>query len=141
MSDPILRLSAWQSPVFLLNSRLGLFTAAPTSLLERPFSRSYGAILPSSLTTNHSSALGYSPRLPVSVYGTGCILRLFLEVDSNRYHLASEGSVYYPPKGLTCYSVSTRTLHGSVPFLVYAGTGILTSFPLASPVGYALGPD
>ena len=65
--------------MFLVNSRLGLFTAAPSSLGGRPFSRSYGAILPSSLTTNHSSALGYSPRLPVSVCGTGCII-LCLEV-------------------------------------------------------------
>ena len=45
------------------------------SLSRYPFSRSYGVILPSSLTMNHSSALGYSPRLPVSVYGTGCIYR------------------------------------------------------------------
>ena len=29
MSAPILRLSAWQRPVFLLNSRLSRFTAAP----------------------------------------------------------------------------------------------------------------
>ena len=34
------------------------------------FSRSYGAILPSSLTRTHSSTLGFSPHLPVSVYGT-----------------------------------------------------------------------
>ena len=34
------------------------------------FFRSYGANLPSSLTTVLSSALGCSPRLPVSVYGT-----------------------------------------------------------------------
>ena len=71
MSDPIRRLSSSQSPVFLLNSRLGLFTAP--YLRRGPFSRSYGAILPSSLATDHSSALGYSPRLPVSVYGTGCV--------------------------------------------------------------------
>ena len=32
-----------------------------------PFSRSYGVRLPSSLTAVLSSALGYSPRLPVSV--------------------------------------------------------------------------
>src|SRR5690606_11590663 len=38
---------------------------------ERPFSRSYRAILPSSLAMIHSSTLGFSPRLPVSVYGTG----------------------------------------------------------------------
>ena len=36
-----------------------------------PFSRSYGVNMPSSLTVIHSSTLGFSPRLPVSVYGTG----------------------------------------------------------------------
>jgi hypothetical protein len=37
---------------------------------RRPFSRSYGANLPSSLTEVLSLTLGYSPSLPVSVYGT-----------------------------------------------------------------------
>ena len=36
-----------------------------------PFSLSYGAILPSSLTTLLPSVCGFSPRLPVSVCGTG----------------------------------------------------------------------
>src|SRR5690554_3015992 len=36
-----------------------------------PFSRSYGAILPSSLTKVLPRVLGFSPRLPVSVCGTG----------------------------------------------------------------------
>ena len=35
-----------------------------------PFSQSYGDILPSSFSVNHSSTLGFSPRLRVSVYGT-----------------------------------------------------------------------
>ena len=70
MSGLILHLSILQSHVFLLNSRLGLFTAA--LLPERLFSRSYETILPSSLAMNHSSTLGFSPRLPVSVYGTSC---------------------------------------------------------------------
>ena len=39
----------------------------PLHPLEHPLSRSYGANLPSSLTKVLSSALGYSPRLPVSV--------------------------------------------------------------------------
>ena len=69
MSGLILHLAILQSHVFLLNSRLGLFTAALS--LERPFSRSYRAILPSSLAMILSSTLGFSPRLPVSVYGTG----------------------------------------------------------------------
>ena len=38
---------------------------------EDPFSRSYGVSLPNSLTMNLSSALVYSTRPPVSVYGTG----------------------------------------------------------------------
>ena len=69
MSAPILRLSALQRPVFLLNSRLGHFTAA--SSRRHPLSRSYGVSLPSSLTRVIPRALGFSPRLPVSVCGTG----------------------------------------------------------------------
>ena len=58
--------------MFLLNSRLGLFTAASlVAQRKRPFSRSYRAILPSSLAVIHSSTLGFSPRPPVSVCGTG----------------------------------------------------------------------
>src|SRR3712207_6522232 len=55
--------------MFLVNSRLGQFSAAP--LLGHPLSLSYGVILPSSLTTVLSLALGYSPHPPVSVCGTG----------------------------------------------------------------------
>ena len=52
----------------MLNSRLGLFTAA--TLLWLPFSLSYGVILPSSLTTLLPLALEFSSHLPVSVCGT-----------------------------------------------------------------------
>ena len=76
MSGLILQLSFLQSPVFLINSRLGHFTAATRRW--HPLSRSYRVNLPSSLTTNHSRALGYSPRLPVSVYGTGFSVEAFL---------------------------------------------------------------
>ena len=41
------------------------------SRTRHPFFRSYGAILPSSFCKTHSSTLGSSPHLPVSVYGTG----------------------------------------------------------------------
>ncbi len=97
MSDPILHLASLQSPVFVLNSRLGLFTVP--QLLGDLFSRSYEVILPSSLATDHSSALGYSPRLPVSVYGTDCV-QLELSGFSwkpawGHYHLFPEKSVYY----------------------------------------------
>ena len=69
--------AAWHTPVFLLNSRLGRFTATapsdggkPRYPERHPFFRSYGIIMPSSLTTFHSFTLGYSPCPPVSVYGT-----------------------------------------------------------------------
>ena len=55
--------------MFLLNSCLGLFSAACSR--RHPFSRSYGVILPSSLTILLPPALGFSPHPPVSVYGTG----------------------------------------------------------------------
>ena len=55
--------------MFLLNSCLGHFSAATS--LWHSFSRSYGVILPSSLTTLLPPALGSSPHPPVSVYGTG----------------------------------------------------------------------
>ena len=78
MSAPIRQLSLWQAPKFLVNSRLGLFSAAirrsrSWSLHARrlPLSRSYGYILPSSLTRVLPRTLGFSPHTPVSVYGTG----------------------------------------------------------------------
>ena len=68
MSDCIHSLYASHSPVFLVNSCLDLFSASPS--LENPLSRSYGVILPSSLTTTHPSALVYSTRPRVSVWST-----------------------------------------------------------------------
>ena len=60
--------------MFLINSRLGLFTAAAHRSKSKshhnkrhPFSRSYGVILPSSLNLVLPIALVYSTRPPVSV--------------------------------------------------------------------------
>ena len=60
--------------MFLINSRLGRFAATPASsgreVLHRQghsFSRSYGVIMPSSLTMVLPIASVYSTRLPVSV--------------------------------------------------------------------------
>jgi hypothetical protein len=60
--------------VFLVNSRLDRFTAAPSGSLRmeftlpgRPFSRSYGANLPSSLTMVSSITSVFSTCAPVSV--------------------------------------------------------------------------
>ena len=52
--------------MFLLNSRMGPFSAPPGIALEDPFSRSYGAMLPSSLTRFLSRAL-------VSLYPPTCV--------------------------------------------------------------------
>ena len=53
----------------MINSRRSRFTVAPRSLHPRghPLSRTYGAILQSSLTSVLPSALDFSSRLPVSV--------------------------------------------------------------------------
>ena len=69
MSGHIRHLAISHSHVFLVNSRLGRFSAPP--LQEDPLSRSYGVNLPNSLAVIHSSTLGFSPHPPVSVYGTG----------------------------------------------------------------------
>ena len=69
MSAHIHHLTVSHRPMFLLNSRLGLFSAA--YLRRRPLSRSYGVNLPSSLTTLLPLALESSSCLPVSVCGTG----------------------------------------------------------------------
>ena len=69
-----------------------------------PFSRSYRVNLPSSLTTNHSSALVYSTRSRVSVYGTGG-LRVKLSGFSRRHDY-----VHYRrcPKALAYYQVRLK---------------------------------
>ena len=60
--------------MFVVNSRLGFSSAAGSSSnreglhqLRPSFSRSYGCILPSSLTRVFPRTLGFSPRPPVSV--------------------------------------------------------------------------
>ena len=130
MSGIILFLTNLQCHVFLINSRLGHFTAASSKRGRRPFSRSYRTILPSSLAMNHSSTLGFSPRLPVSVYGTGTIiisLEGFLGSLIRITIHSPEGLWYYYVQqilriyqqdlyllALTYYSVSTQECHSSV---------------------------
>ncbi len=55
--------------MFLLNSWLNHFTEIRRG--GYALSRSYSVNLPSSFSAAHPSALEYSSRLPVSVYGTG----------------------------------------------------------------------
>ena len=78
--------------MFLVNSRLGLFSVAYSR--RHPFSLSYGVILPSSLTTVLSLALGFSPYPPVSVFGTG-----YLYLDRNfscQYEIINFATLFAP---------------------------------------------
>ena len=138
----------------MVNSCLGFVTA--TLFQEYPFSRSYGVILPSSLTRVLSRALGFSPHPPVSVCGTGSF---FLSRDFS-WQLASTASVLdFPPHhafGLTdgfpylspilaCTYSSNRTLCLALCVIpsIHAskgGTGISTSCPSPTPSGLGLGP-
>ena len=130
MSGYIRHISILHSHVFLLNSRLGLFSAASLSPDWRPLSRSYRTILPSSLTVNHSSASVFSTQLRVSVYGTGTLpicladflgsmVTLFLPCASTRHTVRfdSRGGFAYLDQRLhplTIYSVRWPSCHFSV---------------------------
>ena len=87
--------------MFLLNSCLGLFSAACSR--RHPFSLTYGVNLPSSLTAILPPALGFSPHLPVSVCGTGTtsLSRCF----SWQCEIDSFGTIF-PPRHTSCFSPS-----------------------------------
>ena len=138
--------------MFLLNSCLSLFTAACIS--RHPFSRSYGAILPSSLTMLLPSALGFSPHPPVSVYGTGTYHAIAAFLGTQLAFFATLISLRIDP--LDCKAdlltllllILHRSLHSRlmlsacVPtFLMTRSTGISTCCPSATPFGLVLGPD
>jgi hypothetical protein len=107
----------------------------------------------------HSSTLGFSPGLPVSVCGTGCSI-----LNANEVFLGSSHCIYPLTRGLavlslTCsfYGFAYRNLcafsfnvlfHQDAynltlrhPMLHKAGTGILTSLSSDTPFGFSLAPD
>ena len=133
MSAPILHLSISQRPVFLLNSCLGLFTAA--LFREHPFSLSYGVNLPSSLTTLLPLALESSSYLPVSVCGTG-------SEDIHTAFLALIHDCFASFCSLSTGSTIDRLNHFSdVPVLKsFGGYGISTVCASATPLGLTLAP-
>ena len=164
MSHPIPRLAASQSAVFLLNSRLGLFTAARQGRAGpnpggRPFSRSYGVVLPSSLTWFLPSASVFSTRPPVSVCGTVPVSFETLRRFSRRGRGAPSGPGKPGPTrgvGRSCRAdlPARRALPRDAPFqwgarpgprvtpsLADGGPGMLTWSPSATPSGLALGAD
>ena len=147
---------AKQSPgPFLCDSPL-LYTAR-THNGEQPFSRSYGFILPSSLTRVISRALVFSTYLPVSVCGTGTS-----SLDSNFswqrgiedfvtfFHsysylrISKRGLPYVSPyllKRLTNWALALSFCVIASLLTAFGGTGISTCFPSTTPFGLALGPD
>ena len=149
--------------MFLVNSRYSHFSAISIRSKSKffydsrhSFSRSYGVNWPSSLTRDHSSALGFSPHLPVSVCGT--ITRLIhyevflgsmgstslFPINRNPHHLSvlMIHRIYLadPPT-----SLNPVFQHGTgLPFCVTpslkhqpGGSRILTAFP--SPTHFCLG--
>ena len=138
--------------MFLLNSCLGHFSAAKS--LWHSFSRSYGVILPSSLTTLLPPALGFSPHPPVSVYGTGTYKTIAAFLGSQLTGFATFISLHLTPspyKGdlpplriprLFRYFHSRIRLSFCVPTVLFiCGTGISTCCPSATASALALGPD
>ena len=138
--------------MFLLNSCLSLFSAA--WFPRHPFSRSYGVILPSSLTMLLPPALGFSPCPPVSVCGTGMHHAIAAFLDSWNHRLpylcsvrvtVSDCRTVFPSLLLPCLPRSFRSrvrLSFCVPtVLVIHGAGISTCCPSATLSSLALGPD
>ena len=149
--------------MFLVNSRSHLVTAALNSSKSksrhrqgRTFSRSYGTNLPSSFTRVISSALGFSPHPPVSVYGT---VTHYLKLRGFSWkhgidHFAPLGNsssrlrIVLPdlPKS-TPYTLKPGQPSPGwfsllrPPIAVMSGAGILTCFPSTTPFGLALGAD
>ena len=155
--------------MFLVNSHNPHFSATSLRSDRRgphrnrhTFSRSYGVILPSSLTRVLSRALGCSPRPPESVCGTdtkeaqyAAFLGSLGSPSSSAYaephHLSDTRRAVCPyrvlaphPTGLNTHPCSVLDLPCSVPAYVNAtlgGAGILTCFPSPTPLGLGLGSD
>ena len=160
MSLHIHPLTSWHRAVFLLNSRTGLFIATALSsgsksLHQRrhPLSRSYGVNLPSSLTWFLSRTLGFSPHLPVSVYGTGTVqtIAAFLGSRLTRFPTSFRSTSRLWIVLRICLQHSSSACPG-IPFpvvlsfcvptvLLYCSTGISTCYPSATSFDLALGPD
>jgi len=150
--------------VFLVNSRLGRFTATPSRSGSRgtitvpgpTFSRSYGGNLPSSLTRGLPSTLVYSTCPPVSVCGTGTdhLARGFSwqfrpnplgrGVPRPRHRLSVIVAGDLPPAApYRLGRIAPLGLPPCVPPSLVTGicgTGIFTRCPSPTPCGLGLGP-
>ena len=142
-------------PVFCGHSLLRMFILHNKWL---PFSRSYGDILPSSLTIVLPLIFGFSPCLPVSVCGTGTLVSIVAFLDS--VDSATSLLIFAPHRiselarmriclhSLPTYLDVLFHQYDSLSFCVptsllttFGGTGISTSYPSPTPSGLGLGPD
>ena len=138
----------------MVNSCLGLFSV--TCSRRHPFSLSYGVILQSSLTMILSLVLGFSPRPPVSVCGTGTSIYLAtflasvnssasLLVFTPRHHPAFQSAYFttlQPHDLATAFHLRVQTILLCHCIIIYlGGTGISTCCPSATAFALALGPD
>ena len=166
MSAPILRLSPWQRPVFLLNSRLGLLTAATTGQRgSRPLP-TVAPLIPKlrgqlaeflnegSLVHLRVLTPTYQCRFAVRALATSneAFLDSLGSVESHRVSPQLPPLLSYPggfpsPEtpgfGDAPCPMGTPHLPSCVPPLLYteaSGAGILTSCPSPTPFGLGLGP-
>ncbi len=155
MSVHILPVAGSHGPVFLVNSRMGRFTATP---LRGPYlSRSYVCILPSSLTRILPCACAFSARPPVSVYSTvpqGRSLETLSRHDDYAHFTPPRRcslSAHLSPR--ICLGASSARRFGRDyrrpaafrpmrrPIGTLGGAGMLTSFPSTTAFALALGAD
>jgi hypothetical protein len=120
VSGSIRHLNDLAGPCVFDKQSLGPFLCVP-SCDGSPLFRSYRTNLPSSLAMIHSSTYGYSPRLPVSVYGTDSIhlkLRGFSWKSAyNHYPLVRRLTVlsgFSTSGGFTCQTY-TYALQRTIP--------------------------
>lgn len=138
----------------MINSCLGLFSA--TISLWHSFSRSYGVNLPSSLTAILPLVFGFSPRLPVSVCGTGTnyLPRSFSRQCEFRYFdsFVSPSRINFVYMDLPLYTISPLRptfpslgypilLLPSIDHSIISGIGFSTDCPSLTPFDLSLGPD
>ena len=137
--------------MFLINSRRSRFTVTLSSVNHQghPLSRTYGAILQSSLTTVLPSALDYSSRLPVSVLVRSQVLQPleaflgrppddFMNINAFGPLPPRTGRIYLSPASEESTDISIRTAHltDAVPPSVHTyGAGMLTCYPSSTPFG------
>ena len=132
--------------MFLVNSRLGLVSAAPSgfgrksyTLPGRPFSRSYGANLPSSLTRVLSLALVFSTCPPVSVWGTGaCALTRGFSWRLGR-SAASPESARHRASGITRSGFAWTSPYTLTPGQPTPGSAYPSASPHCSPTTSGVG--